>query len=76
MTPNSVKPLYVTMNNASRYTEENNGNKYLTLVPADESRETLLKKYGEMWRKIKDLLIPINNNPDDFDEKYVKTKFN
>ena len=30
MTPNSVKPLYVIMNNANRYTEENNGNAYLT----------------------------------------------
>ena len=32
--------------------EENNGNMYLTLVPNDESKDKL-KKYKEIWRKIK-----------------------
>ena len=41
--------------------KESNGNKYLTLVPADESKDTL-KKYEKLWSKIKELirLIVIN----------------
>ena len=38
MTPNSVKYLYLIINIANVYTEESNGNKYLTLVPTDESK--------------------------------------
>ena len=40
------------MNNANGYVEENDGNKYLTLVSADEGKEKL-KKYEEMQSKIK-----------------------
>ena len=32
--------------------EEKNGNKYLALVPIDESKGTL-KKHEELWNKIK-----------------------
>ena len=39
----SVNPLYIT-NKINGYIEENNWNKYLTLVPTDESKD-LLKKY-------------------------------
>ena len=34
------------------YFEENNGNKYLTLVPTHESKEKI-KKYEELWSKIR-----------------------
>ena len=34
------------------------------------------KEYEKMWRKIKGLIISIFNNSDDYDEKYMKIKFN
>ena len=37
---NSVIPLYLTINKIDEYIEENNGNKYLTLVPTNESNYT------------------------------------
>ena len=38
---NSVNPLYISINKANGYFEEINGNKYLTLVPTNESKEKL-----------------------------------
>ena len=35
-----------------------------------------LKKYEELWSKIKDLFRSITKNSDDYDEKYLKIKFN
>ena len=35
---NSVNPLYLFINIVNGYIEENDGNKYLTLVPTDESK--------------------------------------
>ena len=57
------------------YFEEINGNKYLTLVPTNESKEKI-KKYGELWSKIRDLIKSMTKNSDDYDEKYMKIKFN
>ena len=48
--------------------------KYLQLVPTGESKETL-KKYEELWNKIKDLIRSITNNTHNDDEKYMKIKF-
>ena len=49
VTPNSVNPLYLIINQINGYIKENkrNGNKYLTLVLTDESKNTL-KKYEEL----------------------------
>ena len=47
----------------------------MTLVPIDESKDTL-KKHEELWSKIRDLIISKTNNSDDYDEKYIKIKFN
>ena len=58
----------------NRYLEEINENKYLTLAPANESKERKKKVCGT-WIKIRDLIRSIAKNSDDFDEKYVKTKF-
>ena len=34
-------------------------------------------KYEELWSKIRDLIRSItNNSDDDYDEKYMKSKFN
>ena len=37
----SVNPLYLIINKINGYIEESNGNKYLTLLPTDESKDTL-----------------------------------
>ena len=48
---------------------------YLTVVPINESKEKI-KKYEELWSKIRDLIRSIIKNSDDYDEKYMKVKFN
>ena len=57
------------------YFEEINRDKYLTLVPNNESKEKI-KKYEELGSKIKDLIKLVTKNPDDHDEKYMKIRFN
>ena len=44
--------------------EEQDGNKYLTLAHAYESKNALIK-YGGLWKKITDLIRPTSN-------KYMK----
>ena len=58
----------------NEYFEEINGNKYLTIVPTNENKE-IIKKYEELWSKIRELIRPITKNSDDYDEKYMKIKF-
>ena len=55
--------------------EELNKNKYLTLVPTNESKE-IMKKYEELWSKVRDLISSITNNSNDYEEKYMKINFN
>ena len=43
------------------------------LVPTNESKKE--KKYEELWSKIKYLIRSITKNSDDYDEKYMKIKF-
>ena len=50
---NVVNPLYLIMNKVNGYFEEINENKYLTLVPTNESKEKT-KKYEELGIKYKD----------------------
>ena len=59
--PNSVEPFSLTINKANSYIETNNGHKYLTLVPTGEGKDKL-RKYEEIWSKIKDLIRSTNNN--------------
>ena len=44
---NSVNPLYLIFNKVNGYFEEINENKYLMLVPTNESKEKI-KKYKEL----------------------------
>ena len=56
--------------------EENIGNKYLILVPTDDSKDKV-KKCEEIWCKIKKNLIrSTNNNSGDYEEKYMKILLN
>ena len=61
-------------NSLNGYFEEINENKYLTLVPNNGSKKKL-KKYGELWSEIGDLVRSITKNSVDFDEKYMKIVF-
>ena len=72
---NSVNLLYLIVNEVSGYFEENNGNKYLMLVPTNESKERI-QKYEELWSRSRDLIRSITKISDDFNEEYMKIKFN
>ena len=45
------------------YFKEINENKYLKLVPTNESKDTR-KRYEELWTEIKDLIRSKTNNSD------------
>ena len=55
--------------------ESNNGNIYLVLVLTDGSKDMLksMKNYGT---EIRDLIRAATNNWDNYDEEYMKIKFN
>ena len=71
----SVNLVYRIIDEIDGYIEESNRNNYLTLVPTYESKDTL-KNYEEMWIKMRNLTRSIINNSDNYDGKYMKTKFN
>ena len=71
----SVNPLCLIINKLNGYFEEINKNKYLTLVPINE-RQEIIKSFKELRSNIRDLINSITKNSDDFDEKYMKIKFN
>lgn len=68
----SVKPLYVIISKTKPYIKEINRNKFLTLVLIDENEDNL-KKFRELWRKIKYHVRWTNSNS--YDPKYMKTRF-
>ena len=72
---NCVYPLYLIIGKANGYFEKLNKNRYLTLVPTNASKE-IIKKCEELWSKIKDLIRSITKNSDNYDEIYMKLKFN
>ena len=55
----------IIMNKMNRHIEEINGNNI-----------DILKKHEELWDKIWDLTRSITNNSDNYNEKYMKIKFN
>ena len=44
-------------------------------VSTNESKEKI-KKYEELWSKIKDVIRSMTKNSDDFNKKYMKIKLN
>ena len=71
----SANLLYLIFGKVNGYFKETNGNKYLTLVPTNKSKEKM-KKYEELWIKIRDLIRSKTKNLNDYDEKHMKIKFN
>ena len=51
--------MYLQVNCANGYIEEKNGNKYLVFDSTDENKE-LLKKYTDVWKRIKNEIRAIN----------------
>ena len=72
---NSINPLNLIFNKVNEYFGEINKSKYLTLVPTNESKEKIKKRH-ELWSKIRDLIRSMTKISDDYDEKYMKIKFN
>ena len=58
---NNVNSLYLIFSKVNGYFEEINKNKYLTLVPTNESKE-VIKNYEELWSKIRHLIISITES--------------
>ena len=69
---NSVNLLYPSFSEVNGYFEEINKSKYLTLVPTNNGKEKI-KKYEELWSKIRDLVRSITKNSDDYDENIWKS---
>ena len=55
---NSVNTFYLTFIKMKWYFEEINGNKYLMVVPTNESKEKI-KIYEELWSKIREVKMQI-----------------
>ena len=70
----SVIPLYLILQKVNGYFDKIDKNKYLTLVPTNESK-TKTYEYEELRSKIRDLIRSITKPSDDYDEKYMKIKF-
>ena len=49
---NSVNPLYLIIGNVDGYTEESNGNKYLTFRSTNKNKK-VLEKYTKLCNEIK-----------------------
>ena len=57
------------------YIEEKNRNKYLIFDSVDENKK-LLKKYNDVWNGIRDKIKEIRSSECDYEEDYMKNKFN
>ena len=68
---NSMNRLYLIFNKVNGYSEEINGNKFLTLVPNSKSKEKKLKNYEELWSKIK--IKSSGKEVTDFYDKKIRT---
>ena len=69
-----VNPLYLLINHASGYIEEDNENKYLIFDCTDENKE-LLRKYNNFWNGIKNKIEEVSSGKCDY-EKAIKILFN
>ena len=67
--------MYLIISEVDGYIEGKNGNKYLTLVSADKSKEVLIK-YTELWDKIKNLIEYNSIKTGEYEKDFMKIKFN
>ena len=72
MALNSLKPLYLIINNTNGYIERNNGKMYLILMMKATTSWKSIKKYAGKLKML-DLRLA-NNKSGDHGEKYMKIK--
>ena len=73
---NGVNPLYLMINRINGFMEEINGDKYLNVASTDRNSE-VLKKYSEVWNRIKGCIGKVNNSEfGEYEKDFVKIKFN
>ena len=72
---NNVNSLYLAIDKINGYIEKLNGNQYFLLGSTAESKDTL-KRYEELWNKVRDLIRSLTYNSDNYEEKHVKINFN
>ena len=71
----SENPPYLIFNNVDGYDEESNGDKYLIVTSTDNNKE-VLKKYVELWDKVKNQIETINGGePIDYKKDFMKSRF-
>ena len=58
--------MHFIISEINGYIEKSNGNKYLTLVLTNESKDT--KNYEELWNKIVNLIRSITKNSGNHDK--------
>ena len=68
-----MNPLYLRVDHANRYNEEKGVNKYLIFDCTDENKE-LLKKYNDVWNRIRDKIKEINSDECYYEKDYMKIK--
>ena len=64
---NSVSPLYLIISKINEYFKKINRNKFLTLISTNERKE-IIKRYEELWSKMRYLIGPITKNSYDYNE--------
>ena len=69
-----ICPLYLLFDEIGGFIEEKEGNKYLNIAFTDSNNE-VLKKYAEVWSRIKDQIKKINNDRlGEYVKDYMKIK--
>ena len=72
----SVNPLYLIIGEVDGHIEEKNGSKYLVFDSTDENKE-VLKKYAELWDRIKNEIETINGGKKgEYGKDFMKIRFN
>ena len=71
---NSLNPLYLRIDNASRYIEEINEDKYLVFDVRDENK-TLLKRYDDVFNGIMGKIRKVDDDWLEYAKDYTKIKF-
>ena len=75
MNNQSANPLSFIVDKVDGVIEEQEGNKYFNSVFTDDNK-AVLKKYTELWNKIKKLIEKIDNKQGEYGKDYMKIKFN
>ena len=67
--------MYVDFNKINEYIEDDNGRKYLRLIPVDKNKDKI-KNYKKAWNKINCLTKLKNNDSGNYDDERMKIRYN